>query len=219
MGGRTRRGGPAERRGPDLAHPGIGKKTPCASPWVRKIEKKEKLLDVQRSQEREDIICSSQSRLRKRVEASWTRPKVLGAGRVRGLLGKPEKAGRFEKLSKAPTGRPDARQDQRGLALRSLRPRTFDEFVGGKRSATSDLHRGGERRGEALDHVLLTGLRPGQGEPGLPDLKELGSGSSPASGPVVGGAISRPFSPTAEKKLLFIDEIHRLTPWSGSHSA
>jgi len=98
---------------------------------------------------------------------------------------------------------------------RTLRPRTFEEFVGqGRVTENLRIHlRAADARGESPDHVLLTGL-PGLGKTTLAHLIALSRGVPIriTSGPALERArdLVGVLSNLKRGDVLFIDEIHRL---------
>jgi len=102
-------------------------------------------------------------------------------------------------------------------AEQSLRPATLDEFVGQKRLRENlrvfvDAARS---RGDALDHVLFHGP-PGLGKTTLAQIvaREMGVGFRATSGPVIAraGDLAAILTNLQPRDVLFIDEIHRLSP-------
>lgn len=99
----------------------------------------------------------------------------------------------------------------------ALRPETLDDFTG-QAAARANLKvfiEAAKARGEALDHVLFVGP-PGLGKTTLSQImaKELGVNFRATSGPVIAkaGDLAALLTNLEERDVLFIDEIHRLSP-------
>lgn len=100
---------------------------------------------------------------------------------------------------------------------RALRPETFDDF-NGQDKIIENLRvfvKAARMRGESLDHTLLHGP-PGLGKTTLSNIiaNELGVGFKVTSGPVLDkpGDLAGILTALDERDVLFIDEIHRLSP-------
>ncbi|UCE30785.1 MAG: Holliday junction branch migration DNA helicase RuvB [Burkholderiales bacterium] len=100
---------------------------------------------------------------------------------------------------------------------RALRPRTLAEYVGQAkaREQLGIFVQAARQRGEALDHVLLFGP-PGLGKTTLAHIiaHEMGVGLRQTSGPVLErpGDLAALLTNLERNDVLFIDEIHRLSP-------
>lgn len=99
----------------------------------------------------------------------------------------------------------------------TLRPQVLDDFVG-QAAARANLKvfiEAARGRGEALDHVLFVGP-PGLGKTTLAQImaRELGVNFRSTSGPVIAkaGDLAALLTNLEERDVLFIDEIHRLSP-------
>jgi holliday junction DNA helicase RuvB len=100
---------------------------------------------------------------------------------------------------------------------RALRPKSFADYIG------QDKHKenlkvfveAAKRRGEPLDHLLLSGP-PGLGKTTLAQIlaAEMGVALHMTNGPVVEhkGALAGLLTKLGPNDILFIDEIHRLNP-------
>jgi len=102
-------------------------------------------------------------------------------------------------------------------ADRALRPQRLADFVG-QHDARANLAvfiESARRRGEAMDHTLFHGP-PGLGKTTLAQImaRELGVGFRQTSGPVLArpGDLAAILTNLEPRDVLFIDEIHRLSP-------
>ena len=110
---------------------------------------------------------------------------------------------------------PEPRDDDAPEA--TLRPQLLSEFVG-QAQACANLKvfiEAARSRGEALDHVLFVGP-PGLGKTTLAQIvsRELGVNFRATSGPVIAkaGDLAALLTNLEPRDVLFIDEIHRLSP-------
>jgi Holliday junction DNA helicase RuvB len=99
----------------------------------------------------------------------------------------------------------------------SIRPRKLDEYLGQQavREQLSIYIEAARRRGDALDHVLIFGP-PGLGKTTLSHViaNELGVNLRSTSGPVIerAGDLAALLTNLQPRDVLFVDEIHRLSP-------
>src|SRR5471032_3052963 len=109
---------------------------------------------------------------------------------------------------------PETRADDADV---TLRPQKLSEFIG-QQQARANLEvfiKAARLRAEALDHVLFVGP-PGLGKTTLAQIvaRELGVNFRSTSGPVIAkaGDLAALLTNLEERDVLFIDEIHRLSP-------
>ncbi len=100
---------------------------------------------------------------------------------------------------------------------RAIRPKNLQDYIGqaAVREQMSIAIQAAKARNEALDHVLVFGP-PGLGKTTLAHIiaNELGVGLRQTSGPVLerAGDVAALLTNLQEREVLFIDEIHRLSP-------
>jgi Holliday junction DNA helicase RuvB len=103
------------------------------------------------------------------------------------------------------------------VAERTVRPQTLDDYIGqpNVKNQMSIFIQAARKRGEALDHVLIFGP-PGLGKTTLANIiaNELQVNLRQTSGPVLErpGDLASLLTNLEPRDVLFVDEIHRLSP-------
>ncbi|MBF6629988.1 MAG: Holliday junction branch migration DNA helicase RuvB [Comamonas sp.] len=143
--------------------------------------------------------------------APQRKPRAKAQATATAIDAQPEPAVRSATISPAPVNKNEE------VLERALRPKLLDEYVGQEKAREQlEIFIGAaKKRGESLDHVLLFGP-PGLGKTTLSHIiaAELGVNLRQTSGPVLEKPkdLAALLTNLEANDVLFIDEIHRLSP-------